>query len=113
MLLRPPLRWEVIGSASLRVMTTLPDRPDTALVVIDVQTGVMEAAHERDAVISNIYTLVEKARAEDVPVLWVQHSSEHLPRDGDAWQYVPELARRESEPLVHKCYGDSFEETEL
>jgi nicotinamidase-related amidase len=94
-------------------MTTLPDRPKTALIVIDVQNGVMEGAHERDAVIANINTLVEKARAEDVPVVWVQHTSENLPRDSEVWQYVPELRRRDSEPLVHKSYGDSFEDTDL
>src|SRR5213076_666330 len=26
---------------------------------------------------------------------------------------VPELSRRDSEPLVHKHYGDSFEDTDL
>jgi nicotinamidase-related amidase len=94
-------------------VTTLPDRPNTALLVIDVQNGVVANAHERDGVIANINTLVDKARAEDVPVLWVQHSDDHLPRDSESWEYVPELVRRDSEPIVHKSYGDSFEGTEL
>jgi nicotinamidase-related amidase len=94
-------------------MTTLPDRPNTALLVIDVQNGVVAYAYDRDAVIANIHTLVERARAEDVPVVWVQHSDDQLPRDSESWQYVPELVRRDSEPLVHKSYGDSFEDTEL
>ena len=94
-------------------MTTLRNRPNTALIVIDVQNGVVANAHNRDGVIANINTLVEKARVEDVPVVWVQHSDEGLPRDSDDWKYVPELARQESEPLVHKNYGDSFEGTEL
>ena len=94
-------------------MTTLNDRPNTALLVIDVQNGVVSGSHNRDEVVANINTLVEKARANDVPVIWVQHSSEDLIRDSDAWQYVPELVRSENEPLVHKLYGDSFEGTEL
>jgi len=94
-------------------MTTLPDRPNTALLVIDVQNGVVAGTPHRDEVIANINTLVDKARAEDVPVIWVQHSDEGLVRDSDNWQYVPELVRDDSEPLVHKSYGDSFEETEL
>ncbi|GGS72588.1 isochorismatase [Planobispora rosea] len=94
-------------------MTTLPDRPNTALLVIDVQNGVVAAAHDRDRVIANIDSLVAKARAEGVAVVWVQHSSDELKRDSDAWQYVPELVRQDSEPLVHKNYGDSFEATEL
>ena len=94
-------------------MTTLPDRPNTALLVIDVQNGVVVNAHNRDGVIANINTLVDKARAEGVPVVWVQHADEDLPRDSEGWQYVPELVRRDSEPIVHKSYGDSFEDTDL
>jgi len=95
------------------VMTTLSDRPNTALVVIDVQNGVVADAHERDAVVANIGTLVDKARDEAVPIVWIQHSSDNLKQGSDAWQYVPELVRREPEPLVHKRYADSFEETDL
>jgi nicotinamidase-related amidase len=94
-------------------MTSLPDRPNTALLVIDMQNGVVSGAHNRDGVIANINTLVDKARAEDVPVVWVQHSSDELPKGSDAWEYVAGLARADSEPLVHKTYGDSFEDTDL
>ena len=94
-------------------MTNLPDRPNTALVVIDVQNGVVSGAHNRDGVIANINKLVDKARAEDVPVVWVQHSSDELPQGSEVWEYVPELVRAEWEPLVHKKYGDSFEDTGL
>jgi nicotinamidase-related amidase len=94
-------------------MTTLPGRPNTALLVIDVQNGVVAGSRNRDDMIANINTLIGKARAEDVPVIWVQHTSDDLPRDSESWQYVPELVRHESEPLVHKRYGDSFEDTGL
>jgi nicotinamidase-related amidase len=94
-------------------MTTLPYRPNTALLVVDVQTGVVARAHERDAVVANIARLVEKARAEGVGVVWVQHHDAGLVRGGDAWRLVPELSRAEGEPLIEKSYGDSFEATEL
>jgi len=94
-------------------MTTLSDRPNTALVVIDVQNGVVAGAHQRDVVVANICALVDRARDEGVPIVWVQHSDEQLVKGSDAWEYVPELARRESEPLVHKTFGDSFEDTDL
>ncbi|NUT36749.1 MAG: isochorismatase family protein [Hamadaea sp.] len=94
-------------------MTTLPDRPNPALLVIDVQEGVMVAAHDRDCVVANIRTLVDKARREDVPVVWVQHSSDDLPFGSEKWQYIPELVRAGEEPVVHKKYGDSFEDTDL
>lgn len=94
-------------------MTSLSDRPATALMVIDVQNGVVAEAHQRDAVVANIRTLVDKARDEDVPIVWVQHSDDDLERGSEDWAYVPELQRLESEPLVHKSYGDSFEGTDL
>jgi nicotinamidase-related amidase len=95
-------------------MTSLSNRPNTALLVIDVQKGVVANVHQRDEVIGNINSLVDKARTEDVPVIWVQHSSDdELPPGSDQWQYVDELQRAESEPLVHKRYGDSFEDTDL
>ena len=94
-------------------MTTLENRPNTALLVIDVQNGVVEGAHERDAVVANVGSLVEKARRERVPVVWVQHSDEQLMRASDAWRIVPELTPGDAEPRIEKHYGDSFEETAL
>src|SRR5262249_32919991 len=68
-------------------------------------------AHERGAVVANIGTLVEKARKDDTPVVWVQHSDEHLAKGSDDWQIVAELSPGESEPVVEKEYADSFEDT--
>jgi nicotinamidase-related amidase len=94
-------------------VTTLQNRPNTALLVVDVQNGVVAGAHERDAVVANVGSLVERARQEQVPVVWVQHSDEELERGSEAWRIVPELAPGEAEPLVEKHYGDSFEDTTL
>jgi nicotinamidase-related amidase len=96
-------------------MTTLPDRPNTALLVIDVQNAVVtHETPDRDAVVANINALVGQARAQGAPVVWVQHSDdEEMPLGSEAWDLVPELARLDSEPLVHKRYGDSFEATDL
>jgi nicotinamidase-related amidase len=94
-------------------VTTLSDRPKTALLVIDVQNGVVGEAYERDAVVANIRRLVDRARDQEVPIVWVQHSDEQLVKGTDAWKYVPELTRRDSEPLVQKTFGDAFEATNL
>jgi nicotinamidase-related amidase len=94
-------------------MTTLKDRPNTALLVVDVQNGVVEGAHQRDAVVANVASLVDKARREEVPVVWVQHINEGLVRGSDKWQIVPELTPEEAESVVEKHYGDSFEDTTL
>jgi nicotinamidase-related amidase len=94
-------------------MTTLGNRPATALLVIDVQSGVVAGNYQRDAVVANIGSLIEKARREHVPVIWVQHSDEGLTRESGDWQIVPELNPDGSEPLVEKHYSDSFEDTTL
>jgi nicotinamidase-related amidase len=94
-------------------MTTLENRPNTALLVVDVQKGVVEAAHDREVVVANIGGLVDRARRERVPVVWVQHSDDHLVRGSDDWRIAPELSPGEDEPLVEKSYGDAFEDTEL
>jgi nicotinamidase-related amidase len=94
-------------------MTTLENRPNTALLVVDVQNGVVDAAHERDAVVANVGSLVERAREQQIPVVWVQHSDDGLPRGSDEWRIVPELSPGDAEPLVEKSYGDSFEDTSL
>ncbi|MGW3287458.1 isochorismatase family protein [Streptomyces sp. NPDC001002] len=94
-------------------MTTLSERPNTALLVIDVQVAVVADAYERDAVIANISGLVDRARDQATPVVWVQHSDDNVTQGSDGWQYVPELTRQDAERLVHKRYGDSFEDTDL
>ncbi|WBO65359.1 cysteine hydrolase family protein [Streptomyces camelliae] len=95
-------------------MTTLPQRPHTALLVIDVQNGVVVPnSPNREKVIANIGSLIDRARAADVPVIWVQHQDEGLVPGTPAWEYVPELKRVDAEPLVAKSYPDSFEDTDL
>ncbi|CAA9286382.1 MAG: Isochorismatase [uncultured Chloroflexi bacterium] len=94
-------------------MTTLQNRPNTALLVLDVQNGVVAGAHARDAIVANVRSLVEKARRERVPVVWVQHVDEQLARGSDDCRIVSELTPGDAEPLVEKRYGDSFEDTTL
>jgi nicotinamidase-related amidase len=94
-------------------MTTLHNRPNTALLIVDVQTGVVEGAYRRGATVDNVGLLVDKARGERVPIVWIQHSDDHLARGSDDWRIVPELAPGDQEAIVEKNYGDSFEDTTL
>jgi nicotinamidase-related amidase len=94
-------------------MTTLSNRPNTAVLVIDVQNGVVANGHNREKVVANINDVVAKARAAEVPVVWIQHDAEDLPKGSDNWQIVPELVPNEGEPKIEKQYGDSFEATNL
>lgn len=94
-------------------MTTFPDRPHTALLVVDVQTGVVAEAHDRDAVVGAVATLVDRARRDQVPVVWVQQTNDEFRRGSDGWRIVPELAPADGEPRIEKQHGDSFEATDL
>jgi nicotinamidase-related amidase len=94
-----------------RAVTTLPDRPNAAVLVTDVQNGVVGHAYDRDRVLANIAELVEKARAAGTAVVWIQHNNDELQRGGEAWQLV--LAPGAGEPVVQKAYADAFEETDL
>lgn len=94
-------------------MTTLTNRPNTALVVVDMQTGVIKQGHARDAVVANVSELVRKARHERTSIVWVQHADHQLARGSDEWQLVSELDRSDAEPLVEKAFGDAFEDTNL
>lgn len=94
-------------------MTSLENRPNQALVVIDVQNDVVANAHNRDAVVANIVALVERARVAGTPVVWVQHGEAHIPVGSPGWQLVSELEPNPDEAVIRKSWGDSFEATEL
>jgi nicotinamidase-related amidase len=95
------------------IVTTLKNRPNSALLVIDMQNGVIAKAHARAAVVAKIGVLVEKARQNRIPVVWIQHSDKQLARGSDAWKIVPELTPHATEPQVEKHFGDAFEDTNL
>jgi nicotinamidase-related amidase len=93
--------------------TRAADASGTALLVIDVQNGVVDAAHQRDAVVATIGDLVDRARSARVPVVWVQHSDDTLIGGTSSWAIVDELVPSADEVIVQKQFGDSFEQTDL
>jgi nicotinamidase-related amidase len=101
------------GHAYNFTMSLFVDRTQSALLVIDVQNGVVEDAFSRDAIIGRMKDVIEKARAHNVPVIWVQHSDEGLVIDSHEWQIVPELVPLVGEKIVRKLFRNSFVETEL
>ncbi len=94
-------------------MSTVRPGNQTALLVVDVQIGVMADSWDAAKVIANVARVVERARESGVPVIWVQHESEDLPRDSSTWQLVPELVPAAAEKRVYKRFPSSFEETSL
>ena len=94
-------------------MSRFDNRPNTAVLVIDMQNDVVAGAHERDAVVANIDAVVTKARTAEVPVIWVRHNDERLVHGSDGWHLVPQLVPSDSEPIVDKSYNDAFDDTQL
>lgn len=88
----------------------------TALLVIDVQRGLFDEAprpFEADAVIARIDALAGRARARDVPVVFVQHESASLPAGSDAWRFATGLQVASRDAVVRKATPDAFLRTEL
>mgnify|MGYP000902839264 FL=1 len=84
-----------------------------ALLIVDVQNGVVSGAHNRGAVIDNINLLIAKARAKGVPIFWVQHFNKHMPIGSFAWELVPELLMESGDQRINKRFNSAFEETNL
>lgn len=89
------------------------DPTAAALVVIDVQHGVVDAAHDRDGVVERIAALVRAARDGGVPVVWVQHEDDELVPGSAEWTIVAPLEPAPDEPRVAKRFRSAFEGTEL
>lgn len=83
------------------------------LLVVDVQVGVMKNAWDAPRIIKNIGFAIEKARSQDVPVIWVQHSDDELVYGSPEWQWVPELSPTKNEVQIDKQFNSSFERTSL
>jgi len=94
---------------------------DTALIIIDMQLGVfggftIPPVSDADQLLSNISHLIEKARQEAIPIIYVQHSGEighPLERDTNGWDFHPKLDITDRDLVVHKTTPDSFYNTDL
>ncbi len=94
-------------------MATVREGNKGVLMVVDVQVDVVKGAWEAPRIVGNVACAVERARAEGVPVIWVQHADEELVHGSAEWQWAPELVPAAGEPLIHKNFNSSFEQTSL
>ena len=92
-------------------MTTLQNRPHTALLIIDMQVGVMAKAVGRDAVVRKVATPVVKAKLQQISAILVRHCGQQLIKGCEGWQTVQELHPWGIELLLEKVYDDAFEDT--
>ncbi len=92
---------------------------DLAVMVIDVQQGLCEgpyAAHDYLGTIARINAVTEKARAANVPVIFIQHEEPVgglLAHGSPAWQLAQGLHSAPTDLRVRKTTCDSFLRTDL
>jgi nicotinamidase-related amidase len=87
----------------------------TALLVIDVQVGLIEGAnpvYQADSTLERIAGLITAARAAGAPVIYVQDKDVGGVGTPE-WQIHPAVAPAADELVVRKAWSDSFRETEL
>lgn len=93
---------------------------NTALLVIDVQVGQIEAprsAYRGGEVLAHIGKLLERARASSTTdVIYVQHDGDEgspLAVGSEGWRIHPSIAPADGETVIHKRASDSFYQTPL
>jgi nicotinamidase-related amidase len=90
-----------------------------ALLVIDVQVGIARGKHIHagwPAILGNIVDLIVRARARNIPVIFLQHDGEpgdRLQPGSEGWALCPELGVLPSDIIVRKTASDSFFNTRL
>lgn len=92
----------------------------TALLVIDPQVELLSpdnpGIHDLEGVVKRIVGVLERARAEGVPVFFVQHDDEPgstMVRGLPGWEFHPDVKPLETEPVFSKTAADSFYGTGL
>jgi nicotinamidase-related amidase len=92
----------------------------TALLIIDVQVAMFTyeymKLYDGERVLENIYALLQKARAADIPVIFIQHTSygeDEYKKGSTTWQIHPRVAPLEGETVIEKTVWDAFHKTNL
>src|ERR1700722_929909 len=92
----------------------------TALLVIDVQCGILddpglarkkEIARAHDETVARIAGLIERARTASVPVIYVQHEGgrgHRLEPGTSGWPLRPEITPQTGEAVIPKRACDAF-----
>jgi nicotinamidase-related amidase len=89
------------------------------LLVIDVQFGMFNLSRplfKSDAILENIISLIRRARAENTPVVFVQHcGGENSPfkKYSEGWNIHPAITPDVNDYILEKRHSDSFQDTGL
>lgn len=89
------------------------------LLAIDVQNGMFRLPRELykgEIILNNIYSLLEKARKENTPIIFMQHCGDEnsfFSEGSENWMIHPKVFPRRNEIVIKKTYPDSFQNTKL
>lgn len=89
---------------------TTPTRTPTAVLVIDVQVGLIQGDHpvyDGPAVVARIRTLTDRARQAGASIIYLL-DRDVAPPDSEEWQLHPGLGAQDRDPRIRKAYSDSF-----
>lgn len=92
-----------------------------ALVIIDMQEIFFNKPenylYEKEGLLRNINRLIDQAHRQDIPVIFIQHTSQdpddELFEGTFDWQLHKHLTRLQSDKVIKKTTWDSFYKTEL
>ena len=91
----------------------------TALVIIDVQEAMFRQPsppHDGAGVVARIAGLLARARADGVPIYFVQHDGgpgDDFERGSVGWQIHAPIAPLPHEPIVEKRHPSAFHDTDF
>ena len=88
-----------------------------ALLVIDVQKGLFHRVHpiyKAEELLENINNLIDRCHVNGVPVYYIQHANKSsLVEGSEAWELHPEIQPEDADVIIHKRYGNAFQDTPL
>jgi len=92
----------------------------TALLIVDVQNGIIHdpnyPIYEASKLLKNIRSLIDKAHAAAVPVIYIQHTEgegEVLGKGEPGWFIHPDITPDEKDAVIMKTTPDAFHDTNL
>jgi len=93
---------------------------NTAVLVVDVQRGIFDPsprgrAFEADEVVQRINALTARARAQKVPIAFIQHETAegNFARQNEGWELEKNLEIGANDVIIAKTTSDSFLRTTL
>ncbi len=88
---------------------------NAALVVVDIQQLLVDALApaRRSEFLAIIETMLARARAAQMPIVYIRHNDDELVLGTPSWEIPTQIAPRPGEAIVDKRFRDAFRQTDL